>query len=189
MKVFVIGDEKTLEDALDFFSDLGMTVVGKVINPNDVSGITTAINDSFTKGYGIVVAYVKDTIGASIFLNRDKRIKAAVCNTELDVALAEKNNVNVFLINNDVDVSIGIFKAMKKNKNNAKDQLEERKSEKHIASKSAVESTEYFVKLNKSGEQKKAIGDEPLQEEREPKESKGKGFFKNIKDSLGIVDE
>ena len=187
MKIFVIGDEKNLEDAVDFFSDLGMAVVGKVINPNDVNGITNAINDSFTKKYEIVVAYVKDTIGAGIFLNRDKRIRAAVCNTELDVSLAEKNNANVFLINYDIDVPIEIFKDFGKNKNTTKKDMEEYKSEKKHIIKS--EDNKSHFKLNNSHKEKNVEETEPIEKEGEVKESKSKGFFKNIKDSLGIVDE
>ncbi|MEM0200982.1 MAG: RpiB/LacA/LacB family sugar-phosphate isomerase [Candidatus Micrarchaeaceae archaeon] len=182
MKILVIGQGEQLENTVDFFSEINFGVVGKSLNHDDVSGITKTIIESLEKGYGLVVAYVNDGIGAGISLNRDKRIRAANCSTELDISLAKKNNVNVILLSTEAKLNVNILKPFAeiniinqnvvnnnyKKENQDKETLKNRNGKKVI--KNQTEENNYeVINVNKNKDKK--------------------GFFKNIKDSLGIVDE
>ncbi len=191
MKLLVIGNGEQLEDTIDFFSELNFGVVGKSLNHDDVSGITKTITDSLEKGYGLVVAYVNDGIGASISLNRDKRIRAASCSTELDVELAKKNNVNVILLSTEANVHTSMLRPLKETHTG-------RVIETHL--KKNKEEYRHTVKPHESGEIRtqrveRTLKNEEVEEDEDQEEvpehmHRGKkGFFKGIKDSLGIVDE
>jgi len=50
------------------------------------------------KSYSICVVIPKDHIQASILLNRDKGINAAICSSDNDMRAAKENNANVIII-------------------------------------------------------------------------------------------
>ncbi len=187
MKLLVIGNGEQLEDTVDFFSELNFGVVGKSLEHDDVSGITKTIVDSLEKGYGLIVAYVNDGIGAGIFLNRDKKIRAAPCSTDLDIELAKKNNVNVILLSTEADIDLNILKPLK-NINNGKvveaDVKKDREGSRNVIKRSETREPVTYK------EDKKSLKQEEINEEKPEQVNKNKkGFFSNIKDSLGIVDE
>lgn len=189
MKLLVIGNGEQLDNTIDFFSELNFGVVGKSLNHDDVTGITKTIMDSLEKGYGLIIAYVNDGIGASIYLNRDKKIRAAPCSTELDVELAKKNNANVILLSTEANVHTSMLKPLKEVHSG-------RVVETHL--KKNKEEHRHAIKHHESEEiQTQRVGRTLKNEEVEEEEEEApehmhrgkKGFFKGIKDSLGIVDE
>ena len=179
MKVLVIGsDEKTVEEIVDGLEGLNLSVIGKTIENNNSEVLIKNVNEGLNKGYELLFIGLKDNIGAGILLNRDKRIRAAPCSNHTDIELAINNKANVILLNNKIELPKGIFRLFMQ-------EYEERIKEKHDKNN---EINEKVVKTNEMSH-KERKEHKFVEQEIELKNKGSSGFLKNIKDSLGIIDE
>lgn len=179
MKVLVIGsDEKKLEEIIDELEGLNLSVIGKIIENSSSEMLIKNVNEGLNKGYELLFIGLKDNIGAGILLNREKRIRAAPCSNYMDIELAIGNRANVILINNKMELPKGIFKLFRQRSEEKIKEKQDRNDEKN---EKVVKTREMPPK-----EQKERRF---VEEETEQKNKSNVGFLKNIKDSLGIIDE
>ena len=186
MKMLVIGsDQESMENVIDLATDADITAAGKLVQEYDNSAVLKNIQDGFNRGYSSIIMIVQDHIGASIFLNRDKQIRAAPCRTIEDVRLARNNDANVLVFNKNNGFDKNCFKILKQS-------YDEPKNE----DKKAIKTVEKYQRPNKEQQGKeikmpiKRFEEEPEEEvEIQRPGNRNKGLFKNIKDSLGIIDE
>ncbi len=179
MKVLVIGNnEKTLEDIVDELEGLNLSVIGKTMENSSPEMLIKNVNEGLNKGYELLVIGLKDNIGAGILLNREKRIRAAPCSNQIDIELAIGNAANVILLNNKIELPKGIFRLFRKEyEENVKEKQDKNdgKNEKVVKTKEII---------HKEQKERKFV-----EQEIEPKTKGSSGFLKNIKESLGIIDE
>ena len=177
MKALAIGfNEEIVDSMIDCFADLNISVMGRIINGNDTEAAVRSIQEGINKGYGLVIASIDDNIGASILLNRDKRISAAACSNDYDVELAKKNNANVLVFNENIDLSKNIFNVFKQNTDTQKSTTQQNPAYKKQPKINVKQQIQVKESINE-------ISNDNF------KTSQKKGFLKNIKDSLGIIDE
>ncbi len=164
MRILAISDfEGGAEKVSDALEGVGASIVEKEVSKDRFE---KAVAEAIKQGkYDMVIAVPEDHIGASMRLNREAGMKAALCASKEDAFLAKKNGANVIII---------------------------RRSEKEIeyiaeglgASRTGMGS---IVSRKTARKEEKEESDEG--EESEEDMPRRKGFIGSLKDSLGIVDE
>ena len=127
------------------------------------------------KAYSMCIVIPKDYIKASIMLNRNRDINAAICSSEADLHYAKENNANVIIIKHG-DIS-----------STATEFLTEffKASAQPVAEKVAGSAPEKSEKQQRIMQQ---AMQETKQEAKPSAVQESKGMLKKLKYSLGIED-
>ena len=73
-------------------------VIAKEITANTDKFVESVRKAASDKAYSICIVIPEDYIKASIMLNRNGNINAAICSSEADMRYAKENNANVIII-------------------------------------------------------------------------------------------
>ncbi len=129
------------------------------------------------KSYSACIIVPADHIMASISLNRDKNIRAAICVSKEDIGLAKENGANIIIIPNGSGATAsetlsGLFTAAAQQNQGSDTRLVQ------------MGSTQQKIEANQRQQPKQ----EAKQETRSQQTYEGKGMFKKLKHSLGIEE-
>lgn len=133
------------------------------------------------KSYSTCIVVPADHILASINLNRDKNIRAAICLSKEDIELAKENDANIIIIpkGNGATASEilgGLFTA------------DVQQNPKPDTINVKQESVPQRMYTDKRQQQKQETVQEARQEVKSQQTYNGKGVFKKLKHSLGIEE-
>ncbi len=103
MRVYIVSNR---EEGNDEFSNaiesLGANITLKETTSDEKKlsdGVALAINSSKPD---FVLVLANDPIAVNVSLNKQRNVTAAICNTQRDIDLAFKNEVNVIIVGEDV---------------------------------------------------------------------------------------
>ncbi len=177
MKILILGEnEDDVENLVDMLNGLNQSLMGRVINGEGNDATVKGIQEGLNKGYDLVIVKIDNNIGTAMLLNKDKRINAAPCSTVYDIKLAKSNNANVILLSKNNELDKDAFKIFKLAQNSTSSTQQQ-----NVSNERPIKVRQQIV----TKEQPKNI--EPVVNQNT--EQKSKGFFKNIKESLGITEE
>ncbi len=184
MKILILSNVRKSTDVVVERLREGHSIVAKEVNATNKELVNIARNE-LSKGYDVCVMIPSDPVGASILLNKQESINAAVCSFAEDVELGKENGANVFVINPKTEELEEIGDAISEldyNKNFFAAKIG--KAIKKISS----------MKIGKAGQQQQqgAKGqaeeeEESEEEEKELEEEAKKGIIGKIKSALGII--
>ena len=132
------------------------------------------------KSYSTCIVVPADHIMASINLNRDKNIRAAICLSKEDLELAKENGANIIIIPKESnstasEVLGGLFTAAQQD--SRPDTMAVRQ-----------ESVPQRINTDQRQQQKQETVQEARQEVKSQQAYEGKGMLKKLKHSLGIEE-
>lgn len=189
MKVYVLSNVPGKGDSI--VNDFGASNVNVVSKENEstVEEMSAAVAKAIEEGkadYVIVIA--SDPIKASILMNKESNVYAALCSSADDIELAKVNNANTIVVNSSMSadnfVNALLSGRQKLSFFMPKKKQEERQAEQPAPKEAQKEQKQVKSKQQQMAESKKA--DEP--EQQVPKRGKKSGLFGALKDSLGIID-
>lgn len=174
VKILAISNVDGCTDRIvEVFENTDASIVAKE-ETGGVKAMCDRVSEAMNKGiYEYAIVATDDHVGATVNLNKYDKLKAAVCDSDYDIELALKNDVNVIIIRSDQRklnyLADGIAKEPERQEK--KEKLEK------------VEKVEV-----KHKEEKHESKEEKVEESHSHKGGGKGGIFGRVKDSLGIMD-
>ncbi len=193
MKIYIISnvpdDAERYSDALE---GTGASIVLKEID-TDTKGLVSAAASAAASGNTVVVL-AEDPMLASMLLNKQKGVDAALCNSEKDILKAKQIDANVIVVGADFpkpERLAALFTGIQKDSKPKERQEQTQQREAPKPAGSGVDNSLGRIFAKKPDAQRPQKRPEPKVEENEPvmPQQARKGMLGRIKDSLGIVDE
>lgn len=183
MKIYIISNSydksESFENALEKL-DANITLKEVSSDEKKIANLASAALES--KAPNFVLVFVKDPIAANMYLNKQRNINSAVCNSNRDFELARKNNINVIVVGDDLDDADGFAKMLMSNGMQKMSQ-----KSKPSQSKNQDQKPTNHDKGQVRDQKQKAEEDEQS-ESQDDQLPKRPGIIGHLKDALGIID-
>lgn len=183
MKIYIISNSydksELFENALEKHN---ANITLKEVSTDEKKIADLASEALANKSPDFVLVFVKDPVAANVYLNKQRNINSAVCNSNRDFELAQKNDINVIVVGDDLDDADGFARMLMSNG-----------AQKMQQKPKTLQPKGELPKPTKEGKKPTHEQKQEFEEEEEPNEEdslpKRPGIIGHLKDALGIIDK